>query len=289
MSPYTQGTGATGAHELIDLHTHSSCSDGLLAPAALVELAATRAVRLLALTDHDSVAGLELAQQACSLRGIRFVPGVELSCDWQGRELHVVGLRIEPRDAGLLLHCEALGRLRCARLQRMGERLASLGMPADTLVAAALQAPVPTRTHLARALAAGGFARSTQEAFERYLAPGRPGFVAAAWPGLEQVMSCIRRAGGLAVLAHPHRYSLSAAQLRELLGRFKALGGEGLEVSLAGMGRSDTLRVETLAQRFELAGSVGSDFHEPGLPWRPLGRFAKLPAAIRPITARLGL
>ncbi len=275
--------------QLVDLHTHSNCSDGVLTPEQLVRLAAARSVRVLALTDHDSLAGIEPAQRACQVRGIRFVPGIELSCAWQGQEIHVIGLNIDAHETGLRLHCEALGRLRRARIERMGERLASLGLPGAALAAVALQAPSPTRAHLARALTAAGFARDSQDAFGRYLGRGRPGYADAAWPELARVIACTRRAGGLAVLAHPHRYGLSAQQLRELVGQFEALGGAGLEVSLSGMGRPDTSRMEALAQRFGLAGSVGSDFHEPGLPWRPLGRFAKLPAAIRPITASLGL
>ena len=90
------------------------------------------------------------------------------------------------------------------------------------------------------------------------------------------------------MLAHPHRYQVSNGVLRELVGDFKAAGGAGIEVSLAGMGPGDADRAATLARRFDLAGSIGSDFHEPGLPWRPLGRFAKLPDRIMPITARLG-
>jgi predicted metal-dependent phosphoesterase TrpH len=128
-----------------------------------------------------------------------------------------------------------------------------------------------------------------QAAFDRWLKHGQPGYVASQWPELATAVRCIVSAGGTAVLAHPHRYPLSNGVLRELLGEFKAAGGAGLEVSLAGMGPSDAERVATLARRFELDGSIGSDFHEPGLPWRPLGRFAKLPDRIMPITARLGL
>lgn len=281
-------SGAAVRGGLVDLHTHSSCSDGALTPAALAELATARGVCLLALTDHDSVAGVQSAAAACRARGISFVPGVELSCDWRGHEIHVVGLKVDAEDADLLAHCAEVGRLRRARIEQMGERLVALGLPGAALAGAALAAAVATRTHLARALVSRGFAHDQQDAFERYLRRGRPGYAGVAWPSLGQALQCIGGAGGIAVLAHPHRYGLSTV-LGELVADFKALGGAGLEVSLAGMGRADCSRVQTLAQRFGLAGSVGSDFHEPGLPWRPLGRFAKLPPAIRPITTSLGL
>jgi len=110
----------------------------------------------------------------------------------------------------------------------------------------------------------------------------------AQWPGLAQTVECIAAAGGLAVLAHPHRYPLKAAHLDDLVRDFKAAGGAALEVSLAGMSPAAADRAATLARRHALAGSIGSDFHEPDLPWRPLGRFYKLPDRIEPITTLLG-
>lgn len=271
----------------IDLHTHSNCSDGALSPTELVALAAARGVQLLALTDHDTLAGLAQARSACQARGVRFLPGVELSCQWQGREIHIVGLNVDAQDAALTAHCREMGRLRRARIEQMAQRLDALGLPGTELAATALRAASPTRSHLARALQARGLAPSVQQAFERYLAPGRPAYVPAPWPPLDAALEGIRTAGGLAVLAHPHRYGLTAARLAELAGQFRALGGAGVEVSLAGMSAAGSAGAAALARRFDLAGSIGSDFHEPGLPWRPLGRFAKLPAAIRPITASL--
>lgn len=273
----------------IDLHTHSNRSDGVLAPAALVALAAQRQVELLALTDHDTTAGCDEARAACLVHGIRFLPGVELTCLWRGREIHVVGLNPDIAQPPFIAHCAHVLELRRQRIASMSQRLSRAGLPGAALSAEALAAAAPTRAHLARALCALGLASSMQAAFDRWLKRGQPGYVASQWPELASAVGCIVGAGGTAVLAHPHRYPLSNGVLRELLGEFKTAGGVGLEVSLAGMGPSDADRVATLARRFELHGSIGSDFHEPGLPWRPLGRFAKLPDRIMPITARLGL
>ena len=271
----------------VDLHTHSHCSDGLLSPLALVALAAQREVELLALTDHDTLAGCELARAACTAHAIRFVAGVELSCEWREREIHVVGLGIDLNDAGLLAHCEAQLERRRQHMQSMAERLTRAGLAGAQLGAIALAAPLPTRTHLARALWTLELADSMQDAFERWLKRGRPGYVRAQWPSLAQTVLRIVAAGGVAVLAHAHRYAISHGVLRELVAQFKAAGGAGIEVSLAGMGPDDADRLAAIARRYELAGSIGSDFHEPDLPWRPLGRFAKLHDQITPIMARL--
>jgi predicted metal-dependent phosphoesterase TrpH len=276
-------------HPRIDLHTHSHCSDGVLAPAALVALAAQRQVGLLALTDHDTAAGCDEARTACQAHGIRFLPGVELTSLWRGREVHVIGLNPDIAQPLFIEHCSSVLQLRRQRIARMSERLSQAGLPGAALSAEALAAAAPTRAHLARALCALGLASSVQAAFDRWLKRGQPGYVAAEWPELATAVRCIVAAGGTAVLAHPHRYPLSNGVLRELLDEFKAAGGAGLELSLAGMGPSDADRLATLARRFDLAGSIGSDFHEPGLPWRPLGRFAKLPDRITPIMDRLGL
>jgi predicted metal-dependent phosphoesterase TrpH len=129
----------------------------------------------------------------------------------------------------------------------------------------------------------GGHASDINAAFDRWLRRGRPGYAPASWPDLPATVQTIGAAGGLAVLAHPHRYKLSAGGLRELATVFRDCGGHGLEISIAGIGLGDSQRLATLARRLDLAGSIGSDFHEPGIPWRPLGRFAKLPDGIRPI------
>jgi predicted metal-dependent phosphoesterase TrpH len=285
-SAETQRT--VGAGERIDLHTHSHCSDGVLAPAELVAAAAQRAVSLLALTDHDTVAGCAPAAAACRHHGVRFIAGIELTAQWREREIHVVGLGIDLANSALGTHIADLAERRRRRIAAIGVRLTRARLPGEALAAAVLAGShTPTRTHLARALVAAGFARDEQQAFDRWLGRGGAAHVAGDWPSLAATTQCITAAGGVAVLAHPHRYGASQSALRELCGEFKAAGGEAIEVSLAGMGPNDTECALALARRYQLAGSVGSDFHAPGLPWRPLGRFAKLPEGVTPVTARL--
>jgi len=277
--------------ERIDLHTHSNCSDGTLEPSALVAAAIQRQVQMLALTDHDTVAGCNEARAACAAAGTaapRFIPGIELSCDWLGREIHVVGLDIDMQHEALQAHVGLLQRLRRERVAAMGHRLDAAGLPGSVLAQEILaQEGSATRMHLARALVREGHVEDTQAAFDRWLKRGRPGYVPAQWPDLAATVQCIRQAGGLAVLAHAQRYQLSAGGLRELAARFRDSGGAGIEVSIAGISPGDTDRLAALARRFGLAGSIASDFHEPGIPWRPVGRFAKLPDGIQPIHEEL--
>jgi 3',5'-nucleoside bisphosphate phosphatase len=279
-----------GPFERIDLHTHSTCSDGTLAPAALVALAATRQVQLLALTDHDTTAGCAEARAACHTLGIEFLEGMELTALWGECEVHIVALAIRREDPGLQQHAATVRALRAERVHRIAARLTEAGLDGESLAAGAFGlSTVPTRTHLARALLAAGHAKDLQAAFDQWLGRARPGYVAPEWPDVATSVAAVLGAGGTAVLAHPHRYKLSNTALRELCAQFKAAGGAALEVSIAGMSPDSQARMAQLARRFDLAGSIGSDFHEPGLPWRPLGRFAKLPEAVRSVTARLGL
>ncbi|MET0292280.1 MAG: PHP domain-containing protein [Steroidobacteraceae bacterium] len=279
----------TGTGRLVDLHTHSRHSDGTLTPEELVSLAASRKLEVLALTDHDTVIGCAAAARACATAGIDFVPGVELSCGWLEREIHVVGLDIDTANPGLAAHLARVLELRRERIRAIADKLRAAGVAADHDLAAEVFAvtDVPTRTHIARRLLELGAARTLQDAFDKHLARGRSGHVRAAWPTLQEAVDVIRGAGGIAVLAHAHRYRLSNGQTDALCAAFRAAGGEGLEVGLAGLSPNDYDRLARLARRHELAGSVASDFHEPGLPWRPLGRFDKLPDQVAPLLARL--
>jgi 3',5'-nucleoside bisphosphate phosphatase len=274
---------------LADLHLHSHHSDGVLTPTALVAHAARHGVELLALTDHDSVAGCAEAATACTAAGLRFVSGCELSSSWRGQAIHVVGLAVDVDSAELAMQFEAVAQHRRDRLQQIGARLERRGRLPGIEIAAAVAATtsVPTRTHIARELVARGHADSVQDAIDRWLGRDSPGHVPVQWPDLEASIGAIRAAGGWPVLAHPHRYRLSSGALRQLVAAFVAAGGAALEVSVGGMARGDHDRLATLARQHGLAASCGSDFHDPSIPWNPPGRFVKLPADLEPLSARL--
>ena len=274
----------------IDLHTHSNFSDGALSPAALIERAAAAGVQVLALTDHDTVAGLDEAQRSAVVRGIRLVPGVEISAAWRSQAIHVLGLWIDPTSPELRSLLHAQGDLRRIRMRKICARLDKLKLPGAELLAAVEQHPgLPTRAHLAAAMVAGGHVDSAEAAFRKYLSKGKTAHVAAEWPALETVVGWIRAAGGVASLAHPTRYSLSAGARRRLLSDFTAAGGTCLEVVTGANGAQHAESCAALAINHGLLGSVGSDFHSPQAAWNPLGRSLKLPDCVTPVWRSFGL
>jgi 3',5'-nucleoside bisphosphate phosphatase len=275
---------------IIDLHTHSTCSDGSLTPTALLARAAAAGVEVLALTDHDTVAGIEEARISAAALGVKLVPGVEISASWRAQAVHVLGLWIDPASPALLDRLQTQAELRRSRMRKMCARLDKLRLPGAQLLAAVEMNPgLPTRAHLAEALAAAGHVATPDAAFRKYLSQGKTAYVAAAWPPLEEVLSWIRAAGGIASLAHPVRYSLSSGARRRLLGDFAAGGGTALEVVSGGNGTQHADTCATLALSYGLSGSVGSDFHHPGAAWNPLGRSLKLPACVTPVWRSFGL
>lgn len=267
----------------IDLHCHSNVSDGALAPAELVRRAARQGVELLALTDHDHLAGLAEAGQVARDLGLRLVPGVEVSVTWRGTSVHVVGLGIDPGNAPLAAGLAGLRSGRGRRAEAMARSLATAGIR-NSLEGALRYADNPAmigRAHFARHLVASGVVGSPAEAFRRYLVPGKPGFVPHAWAALQDAVGWIRAAGGQAVLAHPGRYRLSAGALHALLGEFCAAGGRALEVVTSSHTPDQFRLFAALAQRFGLCASRGSDFHAPGEG----AEFGALPAFVPRVPA----
>lgn len=270
----------------IDLHTHSTASDGRLAPAELVRHAGRAGVRVLALTDHDTTAGLAEAAAEARVIGLAFVPGVEISAEWRGRSIHVLGLGIDPGTPALATGLSGLADERERRAVEIARRLDLAGAPgSEALARIRAHAALPTRTHFARTLAELGAVRGMSEAFERYLARGCPAAVRSAWPPMRDALGWIVAAGGLPVLAHPLRYTLSGGGRRDLAREFREAGGAGIEVVCGGASAAQIDQSASLAHRTGLAGSVGSDFHDPAIPWNPPGRLAKLPASVQPVWA----
>jgi 3',5'-nucleoside bisphosphate phosphatase len=274
----------------IDLHTHSNCSDGTYGPSELVVHAAAAGVEVLALTDHDTIAGLDDAQRGSAANGIRLVPGVEISAAWRSQAIHVLGLWIDPASPELRSQLHAQGDLRRVRMRKICARLDRLKLPGAELLAAVEQHPgLPTRAHLAAAMVAGGHVHTAEAAFRKYLSKGKTAHVAAEWPALDAVIGWIRAAGGVASLAHPTRYSLSAGARRRLITDFSAAGGTCLEVVSGANGVQHADGCAALAVHHGLLGSVGSDFHSPKAAWNPLGRSLKLPDCVTPVWRSFGL
>jgi predicted metal-dependent phosphoesterase TrpH len=268
----------------IDLHTHSCCSDGSLTPGELVQRAAASGLHVLALTDHDTIAGLDEARSAAAEAGIRLVPGVEISASWRAQAIHVLGLWIDPADRQLRERLDSQAERRRTRMRAICARLSKVGLPGAELLAVVEAAPgLPTRGHLAEAMRAAGHVVRTDDAFRKYLGRGKAAHLAAGWPALGEVVGWIRDAGGVASLAHPARYTLSGGARRQLLAEFVAAGGGAIEVVTGGNGAQHVDACAVLAVKFGLLGSVGSDFHNPQQIWNPLGRSLKLPDCVVPL------
>jgi len=275
---------------VIDLHMHSNCSDGSLTPTELVAHAAAAGIDVLALTDHDTTAGLVEAQRAADVAGLKLVAGVELSASWRSQAIHVLGLWIDPATSQWRARLDSQDQRRRLRMRRICERLTKLGLPGEALLAAVEAQPgVPTRAHLAAALVEGGHVARADDAFRQYLGKGKSAHFAAEWPPLTDIVSWIREAGGVACLAHPARYSLSSGARRQLLTEFARAGGTALEIITGANGAHHVEASTMLAVNFGLTGSVGSDFHTPRHTWNPLGRLAKLSDRVVPVWRAYGL
>lgn len=270
--------------ENYDLHCHSTASDGALSPTELVRRAHEHGVTSLALTDHDTVSGLNEARTAATAAGIKLIPGIELSTSWQNKCFHIVGLNIDPEYPPLREATRNLQIMRVERAEKIADKLEKKRIPgALEAVKKAAGEGMITRTHFADFLLSQFHVSTQQEAFDRYLGAGKAAYVATTWSDMEQAINWIIQSGGVAVLAHPLRYKLTASWMKRLLAAFKNAGGQGIEV-VTGRYNSDDINLAAgYAKRFELAGSVGSDFHNPANQWVELGRLAPLPESIKPV------
>jgi len=275
-------------HDLnVDLHMHSSASDGVLSPADLVARAAANNLEVMALTDHDTLDGLAEATEAAADHGIRFTPGVEISVTWAGETLHLVGLGFDPQAAPLREALREMQRSRHRRAQEMNQALVDAGLPSvlEAALAFAGNPMLVGRTHFARALVAQGVCHHVQEVFDRYLTPNKPGYVPHQWARLSHAMSWIQGAGGTPVLAHPARYRLTETARWALLQEFLSLGGRTIEVSTGSHTQDDTRRYQQIALQWGLRASRGSDFHSPTESRCDVGRAPPLPDGCDPVWA----
>ena len=271
----------------IDLHSHSTYSDGVLTPAALVRRAASRGVSLLALTDHDETGGLAEAAQTASAVNVLLVPGVEISVAWNGHTLHILGLDIDAHAPELADGLASIRHSRGERAVRIAAQLDAVGVTGSLPGAArhAGNSAAIGRSHFARFLVEQKHVRNTSDAFRRYLGAGRSGYVPPSWPELAQAIDWIHHAGGQAVLAHPDRYRLPPRAMQSLFEAFGQSGGDAIEISSDSRFKaSSQIR---LAQQFGFALSSGSDFHAPGQNVADLGDVTEIPTGVPALWQRL--
>lgn len=271
-----------------DLHNHSRFSDGLLSPSQLIDLAARNAADAVALTDHDTTDGLEEAGRAARAAGIVLVAGVEISVSWGGTTLHVVGLQVDPAHEELARGLKSVRDGRLDRAGRIAAELERLGF-AGTLQGAldlAENKEMISRSHFARYLARQGRVKDTQAAFDKYLAKGKPAYVAHRWASLDNAVAWIRGAGGVAVLAHPGRYGLKPMMRDEMLDDFSRAGGEGIEVVTGSHRPEEYAHWQRIALERGLLASRGADYHGPGESPHEPGRLEPLHASLTPVWSR---
>jgi predicted metal-dependent phosphoesterase TrpH len=245
---------------LIDLHTHTTASDGRCSPAELVARASTAGVTVLAVTDHDTLGGCDRAAAACARAGITFVPGIEITAVCDGIDVHVLGYLVDRSAEGFLTFLTEQRRRRIDRARRMLERLASHGirLDADAILRPALEneGVAVGRPWIARALVEAGYVPSTSAAFEVWLSPGRPGFAPRVGATPAEVIASIHQAGGVASLAHPGLLANDA-----WVGDLARAGLDALEAYHSEHDLATTMHYLTLAVRLGLAVSGGSDYH----------------------------
>ncbi len=271
---------------MIDLHSHTTASDGQHPPQELLALAASAGVTVLAVTDHDTVAGLAAAKEAASARGLELVPGIELSAFVHGREAHILGHFLRPEDPDISRFADTLRTERETRMGQMVEKMRKLGFPVrmEDVYAIAGEAHLG-RPHLARALVEKGWCVDTKEAFDRFLGDGRPAWVDRYRLEGVDAIRLIRNAGGTATLAHPGTSRMNRVEIEALA---KA-GLAGLEVFHSDHNPSVREKYLALAREFDLVPTAGSDFHgEKVAPGRTLGTASMPPELFAKLRARAG-
>ena len=270
----------------VDLHTHSNISDGSLSPAELVQAAAEKGIHTLALTDHDTMDGIALAEHAALAlaQPLNIISGVEISSQWSRSAtkktygVHIVALNMQ-NPAPLYELLEQQKRIRAERSKQICDLLIPLigqDIYADVLAKVEQHPDRVTRSHIAQTLVEKGIVSRAQQAFDKYIKEGKKAYVKFDGLGLEQTIAVIHAAGGFAVLAHPTRYDLSATNIRYLIEIFAKFGGDAVELPPAVDPASTRQMVDRMIAEFNLKVSVGSDFHGDHMPWIKLGNIPLL-------------
>jgi len=268
----------------VDLHTHSNISDGTLSPQQLVEAAVDKLIHTLALTDHDTMDGLVLAEEAAKNHEIKIISGVEISSQWsrpvtkKNYGVHIVALNVQnPEPLQKALNQQKI--IRAERSKRICDLLVPLigqNIYADVIAKVDNIPDRITRTHIAKTLVEKGIVTRPQQAFDKYIKEGKKAYVKFDGLGLEETIQVIHDSGGFAVLAHPTRYDLSATNIRYLIEIFAKFGGDAVELPPAIDPSSTRQMVDRMIAEQGLKVSIGSDFHGDNMPWVKLGQVPSL-------------
>lgn len=272
---------------IIDLHCHTRFSDGELTPEEVVLRADNRNINVLAITDHDTINGLDSAHQAIEKHNLKLtlIDGVEISTSWHGFEIHILGLKVNRLCPVFVARLNQQLETRHNRAERIAAKLEKFGFSGCLdAVKKIANGQCISRVHFAQYLVEKGAVSHIQKAFDKYLGRKEKAYVPPHWISIEDAVSWIKQAGGTAVLAHPSRYDLNNKWIKRLVDEFAAFGGDAIEVALPRQSKNETLQLAQYANSASLKASAGSDFHKLS-PYTELGRYAPMPANVEPIWA----
>lgn len=275
---------------MIDLHTHSHFSDGELSPTGLIYKAKKAGISHLAITDHDTLGGLDEGQKAAIDCGIGFINGIELTACWRQYDLHILGLGFDKKHPALNALVVQQKKARDDRAYAISDALLEMGV--ENAYEGAMQyAPKGdlTRPHFAKYLVEIGKASDMKRAFKDHLGRGKVAYVRANWASLETVVKVIKEASGLAIIAHPAVYGFTRMKLGELIEDFMAVGGDGLEVITGCTTEKNRNLLQSLCHRYDLLASIGSDYHGSFSKQACFGKLADLPVTLKGVWQALGI
>ena len=268
----------------VDLHTHSTISDGTFSPEELVQAVHALGIKTFALTDHDTMDGVVRARNCAEQLGIQLITGVEISSQWsrpatkKSYGVHIVALNMQNPEPLQQLLTEQK-KIRAVRSKQICDLLMPLigqDIYADVLAKVDGEADRVTRTHIAKTLVEKGMVQRPQQAFDKYIKEGKKAYVKFDGLGLKETIEVIHQSQGFAVLAHPTRYDLSATNIRYLIEIFAQFGGDAVELPPAIEPLSTRQMVDRMIEQFDLKVSVGSDFHGSHMPWIKLGNIPQV-------------
>jgi len=267
-----------------DLHCHSYFSDGILSPEALLQKALEAKIDLLALTDHDTIDGVERLRDAARQHPITIIDGVELSVRWKMHDIHVLGLNLDRTHPTLLALLLKQNTQRIERAKLIAKRLEETGVQSIFQKACDIAGHERVgRPHLAQVLINEGVVKDMSTAFKKYLGRGKLAYVPTTWLSIDEAVTGILQSGGWAVIAHPLKYKLTRSKLHGLIGDFKRSGGQGIEVVAGEINKTQIDEMAGLCIRFDLLASTGSDYHNESYSRVKLGQQFLLPSNCQPI------
>lgn len=278
----------------LDFHCHSTNSDGAFPVTKVLDTAKANGSKYIALTDHDTVDGIPEARSYAKQIGLNFIAGVEISVTWQHNHLvHIIGLNIDETNHQLVDNLNKMREQRLERGKKIAANLAKIGIPnaLEGALKYCSNVNALSRTHFSRYLVDAGLAKPGK-AFEKFLAPGKPGHVAITWASLPDAVRWITDSGGIAIIAHPCRYGYTRTKLLKLIEEFKACGGRGIEVVSSSHSKDDAYKIALIAEHEGLLASIGSDFHNDNESYRTIkvGINHKLPPyKCKPVYLELGI